>query len=145
MSFEQPKLPYALDALAPLFSKEQMLYHYEKHQAAYFKKLNALVENKPEASMDLREVIVKSIGPMFNNAAQAWNHTFFWNSMSPQGGGLPTGPLLDAINSSFGDFDKFKKAFSETAAGLFGSGWTWLAADGRKNWRSCRWATPTRR
>ncbi len=130
MGFEQPKLPYALDALAPFLSREQMMYHYEKHQAAYFKKLNALTENKPEAGLPLRTVIEQSAaGPMFNNAAQAWNHTFFWNSMSPDGGGQPTGALLEAIERTFRSFAEFKKEFSEKAAGLFGSGWTWLAAD----------------
>ncbi len=129
MSFEQPKLPYALDALGPFLSQEQMMYHYEKHQAAYFKKLNALVENKPEASLPLRSVIVQSTGPVFNNAAQAWNHTFFWNCMSPQGGGQPASDLLHAIERSFTSFENFKKDFAEKAAGLFGSGWTWLAAD----------------
>ena len=130
MAFEQPKLPYALDALHPFLSREQMMYHYEKHQAAYFKKLNALVENKPEAGLPLREVIVKAApGGLFNNAAQAWNHTFFWNSMSPEGGGQPAGELLAAIQQGFGGFDAFKKKFAETAAGLFGSGWTWLATD----------------
>ncbi len=130
MAFEQPKLPYALDALLPLLSREQMMYHYEKHQAAYFKKLNALVENKPEAGLPLRTVIEQSAaGPMFNNAAQAWNHTFFWNSMSPEGGGQPTGELLKAIEQTYRSFTEFKKEFSEKAAGLFGSGWTWLATD----------------
>ena len=129
MAFEQPKLPYALDALAPFLSREQMMYHYEKHQAAYFKKVNALVENKPEANLPLRRVIEQATGPLFNNAAQAWNHTFFWNCMSPSGGGLPSGELLQAIEASFHGFDAFKKEFSEKAVGLFGSGWAWLAAD----------------
>ncbi len=129
MAFEQPKLPYALDALAPFLSREQMMYHYEKHQAAYFKKVNALVENKPEANLPLRRVIEQAAGPLFNNAAQAWNHTFFWNCMSPTGGGLPSGELLQAIEASFHGFDAFKKEFSEKAVGLFGSGWAWLAAD----------------
>ena len=130
MGFEQPKLPYALDALAPMLSKEQMTYHYEKHQAAYFKKLNALLENKPEASLPLKTVLVQAAaGPVFNNAAQAWNHTFFWNSMSPTGGGQPGGELMHAIQRSFTSFDQFKKAFGDQAAALFGSGWTWLATD----------------
>jgi superoxide dismutase, Fe-Mn family len=129
MSFEQPKLPYALDALRPLCSEEQMTYHYAKHQAAYFKKLNSLVEGKPEASLSLRSVVLQSSGVVFNNAAQAWNHTFFWNCMSPSGGGLPKGEVLQAIVRDFGGFEGLKKEFSEKAAGLFGSGWTWLAAD----------------
>ena len=130
MAFEQPKLPYALDALRPFLSQEQMMYHYEKHQAAYFKNLNGLVENKPEASLSLRAIIEQApAGPLLNNAAQAWNHTFFWNSMSPEGGGQPGGELLSAIVRAFGSFDGFKKEFADKAAKLFGSGWTWLATD----------------
>jgi superoxide dismutase, Fe-Mn family len=129
MSFEQPPLPYALDALRPFLSEEQMTYHYGKHQAAYFKKLNSLVEGKPEAKLSLVEVLMQSSGVVFNNAAQAWNHTFFWNSMSPSGGGEPKGDLAKAIQRDFGSLDAFKKEFGEKAAALFGSGWTWLAAD----------------
>jgi Fe-Mn family superoxide dismutase len=130
MAFVQPALPYALDALRPLFSEEQMMYHYSKHQAAYFKNLNGLLENKPEAALPLRTVLVQAAaGPVFNNAAQAWNHSFFWNSMSPNGGGQPSGELLKAIERSFTSFDNFKKEFAAKAAGLFGSGWTWLASD----------------
>jgi Fe-Mn family superoxide dismutase len=129
VSFQQPPLPYALGALAPFLKEEQMMYHYEKHHAAYFKKLNGLVEGKPEAGLPLRTVVLQSSGGVFNNAAQAWNHTFFWNSMSPSGGGAPQGALLAAIQRDFGGLDAFKKEFSEKAAGLFGSGWTWLAAD----------------
>ena len=129
MAFEQPKLPYGLHALSPFLSREQMMYHYEKHQAAYFKKLNVLVENKPEATLPLRQVIEQATGPLFNNAAQAWNHTFFWNCMSPTGGGLPSGELLQAIEASFHGLDAFKKEFGEKAVNLFGSGWAWLAAD----------------
>jgi superoxide dismutase, Fe-Mn family len=130
MSFEQPKLPYALDALRPFLSEEQMTYHYGKHQAAYFKNLNGLVEGKPEAKLPLRTLVIQATpGPMFNNSAQAWNHTFFWNSMSPSGGGQPKGDLLKAIERDFGGFDAFKKEFTTKATTLFGSGWTWLAAD----------------
>ncbi len=128
MAFVQPTLPYALDALRPFLSKEQMMYHYEKHQAAYFKKLNALVENRPEAGQSLEIVVAHSAaGPIFNNAAQAWNHTFFWNCMSPDGGGQPTGELLAGIERDFKSVDGFKKEFADKAAALFGSGWTWLA------------------
>jgi superoxide dismutase, Fe-Mn family len=134
MSFEQPQLPYALGALSPFLSEEQMSFHYGKHHAAYFKKLNTLVEGKPEAKMSLREVVVQSgPGPVFNNAAQAWNHTFFWNSMSPKGGGQPKGDLASAIDRAFKSYDNFKKEFSDKAANLFGSGWTWLAADKQGN------------
>ena len=129
MSFQQPPLPYGLDALRPFLGEEQMSYHYGKHQAAYFKKLNTLLEGKPEASLPLRSVVLQAIGPVFNNAAQAWNHTFFWNCMTPDGGGQPKGVLLQAIQRDFGGLDQFKKEFSEKAASLFGSGWTWLAAD----------------
>ena len=129
MSFQQPPLPYALGALAPFLKEEQMTYHYAKHQAAYFKKLNGLVEGKPEANLPLRTVVTQSSGAVFNNAAQAWNHTFFWNGMSPDGGGAPQGALLAAIQRDFGSLDNFKKEFSEKAAALFGSGWTWLAVD----------------
>jgi superoxide dismutase, Fe-Mn family len=130
MSFQQPPLPYALDALEPFLKKEQMTYHYGKHHAAYVKKLNALLEGKPEASTPLRQLVIESKpGPVLNNAAQDWNHTFFWNCMSPGGGGQPQGDLLKAIQRDFGDFEGFKKAFADKAVNLFGSGWTWLAAD----------------
>jgi superoxide dismutase, Fe-Mn family len=129
MSFKLPELPYALNALKPFLSEEQMQYHYGKHHAAYFAKLNPLVEGKPEAAMDLRELVIKSAGGMFNNAAQAWNHTFFWNSMTPSGGGKPKGDILAALERDFKGLAGFKEAFAAAAAGLFGSGWTWLAAD----------------
>ena len=131
MSFQQPELPYALDALKPFLSEEQMTYHYGKHHASYFKKLNALVEGKPEAALPLRQVVIQSTGAVFNNAAQAWNHTFFWNCMSPFGGGQPEGKLGDAIRRDFGSFENFRKAFSAAAVSLFGSGWAWLACDGQ--------------
>lgn len=130
MSFEQPPLPYGLNALQPFLGEEQMSYHYGKHQAAYFKKLNLLLEGKPEAGAPLKTVVIESpAGPVFNNAAQAWNHSFFWNCMSPNGGGQPKGDVLKAIQGSFGGFDAFKKEFSEKATNLFGSGWAWLAVD----------------
>ncbi len=130
MSFKQPDLPYALDALQPFLQKVQMDFHYNKHQAAYFKNLNTLLEGKPEAGAPLKEVIIAAApGAIFNNSAQAWNHTFFWSCMSPTGGGEPKGDLLKAIDRDFGGYDKFKQAFSASAAGLFGSGWAWLAVD----------------
>lgn len=129
MSFQQPELPYAIGALKPFLSEEQMTYHYGKHHAAYFKNLNGLVEGKPEAQMPLREVVIKCTGPVFNNAGQAWNHSFFWNCMSPSGGGKPKGDLATAIDRGFGSLDTFKDAFSKAAATLFGSGWAWLACD----------------
>ncbi len=118
MPFQQPPLPFAMTALAPYLSEEQLTYHYGKHHAAYFKNLNALVEGKPEANQSLRDVVVASSGPVFNNAAQAWNHSFYWDCMKPGAGGEPAG-----------DFESFRKAMSEAAVKLFGSGWAWLAAD----------------
>lgn len=129
MAFTLPELPYKLDALKPFLSEEQMTFHYTKHHAAYINKLNSLVEGKPEADMSLEDIIVKSSGPLFNNAAQAWNHTFFWHCMSPSGGGKPSDKLAAALERDFGSFDAFKEAFSNAAATLFGSGWAWLAAD----------------
>ena len=129
MAFKQPDLPYDLKALAPFVSEEQMDYHYNKHHAAYFKKLNGLVEGKPEEQKDLDTVVKESSGGVFNNSAQAWNHTFFWHCMSPDGGGKPSGELLSAIERDFGSLDDFMKKFSDSAATLFGSGWAWLASD----------------
>jgi Fe-Mn family superoxide dismutase len=129
MAFKQPDLPYDLKALAPFVSEEQMDYHYNKHHAAYFKKLNGLVEGKPETDKDLDTVVKESTGGVFNNAAQAWNHTFFWNCMSPNGGGKPSGEMLSVIERDFGSLDEFMKKFSNSAATLFGSGWAWLASD----------------
>lgn len=129
MPFPQPPLPYSLGALQPFVSEEQMRFHYGKHHAGYFAKLNSLVEGKPEAAQPLRQVVVESSGAVFNNAAQAWNHTFFWNCLAPDGGGQPGGVLLKAIREHFGEFDAMREAFSSAAAALFGSGWTWLARD----------------
>ena len=127
--FVQPPLSYSLGALAPFLKEEQMNYHFNKHHAGYFKKLNTLVEGKPEAKLSLEELILQSQGPIFNNAAQAWNHTFFWNSMSPNGGSNQTGLIAEALQRDFGGIEAFKKAFGEAAINLFGSGWVWLAAD----------------
>lgn len=129
MPFEQPPLPFAMDAMQPFLSKDQLFYHYSKHHAAYFKNLNGLVEGKPEAGMTLREVVIQSSGPVFNNAAQAWNHSFYWDCMVPKGTGEPQGELAEAIRRDFGGFDAFRKAMSEAGVKLFGSGWAWLAAD----------------
>jgi superoxide dismutase, Fe-Mn family len=130
MPFQQPPLPFPMNAMKPFLSEEQLMYHYGKHHAAYFKNLNGLVEGKPEADMPLREVVIKSpAGPMFNNAAQAWNHSFYWDCMMPSGGGEPKGDLAEAIKHAFGNAADFKKAMSETAVKLFGSGWAWLATD----------------
>jgi Fe-Mn family superoxide dismutase len=129
MPFQQPPLPFAMNALQPFLSEEQLMYHYTKHHAAYFKNLNGLVEGKPEADLPLREVVVKSAGPMFNNAAQAWNHSFYWDCMLPNGGGEPKGDLAEAIKRDLGGFGAFRKAMTEAGVKLFGSGWAWLAAD----------------
>jgi Fe-Mn family superoxide dismutase len=129
MSFQQPTLPFETSAMKPFLSEEQLMVHYSKHHAAYFKNLNALVEGKPEADMSLRDVVVQSTGPVFNNAAQAWNHSFYWDCLSPQGGGEPQGDLAAAIQRDFGGFEVFQQAMSEAAVKLFGSGWAWLAAD----------------
>ncbi len=129
MAFTQPALPYAKDALAPYLSAEQIEFHYGKHHAAYFTNLNNLVAGKPEEQKSLEDLIVSGSGGVFNNAAQAWNHTFYWNCMAPGAGGAPTGALAAAIDRDFGSFDAFKDAFSKAAVGVFGSGWCWLATN----------------
>ncbi|NRA62525.1 MAG: superoxide dismutase [Fe] [Psychrobium sp.] len=132
MAFELPALPYAIDALVPHISQETLEYHHGKHHATYVAKLNGLVESTDLASKSLEEIIKSSNGPVFNNAAQIWNHTFYWNSLSPNGGGQPTGALLEAINAAFGSFDAFVAAFNDKAVNNFASSWTWLVkkADG---------------
>jgi len=132
MPFSLPELPYAKDALAPHISAETLEYHHGKHHKAYVDNLNKLLEGKPEASKTLEEIIMASDGGVFNNAAQVWNHTFYWHSMKPNGGGLPTGELADAINRDFGSFDKFKEEFAAAGATQFGSGWAWLVLDAGK-------------
>lgn len=126
MAFELPALPYAKNALAPHISEETLDYHYGKHHNAYVVNLNGLIDGGEFADASLEDIIRKSSGPVFNNAAQVWNHTFYWNCLSPNGGGEPTGALADAINAKFGSFDEFKKAFTADCIGNFGSGWTWL-------------------
>lgn len=130
MSFELPALPYAKDALVPHMSAETFDYHHGKHHQAYVNKLNALTDGKPAANQTLEEIITSSEGGLFNQAAQVWNHTCFWNSMKPAGGGAPTGDLADAVTRDFGGLDKFKEAFAAAAATRFGSGWAWLIKDG---------------
>lgn len=127
MIHELPKLPYALDALQPIISKETLEYHYGKHHKAYVDNLNKLIPGTEFENMSLEETIMKSSGGIFNNAAQVWNHTFYWHCMTPNGGGEPTGALADAITKKFGSFEEFKKLFSQTAITTFGSGWGWLA------------------
>jgi superoxide dismutase, Fe-Mn family len=132
MEHTLPALPYASDALAPHISAETFEYHYGKHHQAYVTNLNNLIGGTEFAGAPLEEIVKKAAGPVYNNAAQVWNHTFFWSSMKPNGGGAPTGALADAINKKWGSFDDFKKAFQSSAVGNFGSGWTWLVkkADG---------------
>ncbi len=132
--FMLPELPYADTALAPVISANTISFHYGKHHAGYFSKLNKAVKGTKHADMTLEEVVAAAHkdnnGGLFNNAAQAWNHTFYWHSMKAGGGGKPSGKLADAINGSFGDFDQFTAAFSKTCGGQFGSGWGWLVQDG---------------
>ncbi|MGE8546850.1 MAG: superoxide dismutase [Fe] [Alcaligenes sp.] len=132
MAFTLPALPYELNALEPHISQETLEFHYGKHHQAYVTNLNNLVAGTEFENASLEDVVKKSSGGVFNNAAQVWNHTFYWNSLSPNGGGAPTGKVADAINAKWGSFDAFKDAFTKSAVGNFGSGWTWLVkkADG---------------
>ena len=132
MAFELPALPYAKDALAPHISEETFDYHYGKHHQAYLNKLNELVAGKPEEHKTLEELVRPTDGVLFNQAAQGWNHTFFWNSMKPAGGGQPSGNIAAAIVRDFGSFDKFRADFTAAAVGRFGSGWAWLIEDAGK-------------
>ena len=132
MKHELPALPFAQDALAPTISAETLDYHYGKHHNAYVTNLNNLVPGTEFENSTLEEIILKASGGIFNNAAQVWNHTFYWNCLSPSGGGAPAGDLGAAIDAAFGSFDNFKAEFTKAAATNFGSGWTWLVknADG---------------
>lgn len=125
MTFELPKLPYAMNALAPTISQETLEYHYGKHHQAYVNNLNNLTKDTEFADLSLENVIMKSSGGIFNNAAQVWNHTFYWHSMTPNST-EPNGKLADAIIKKFGSIDEFKKQFSQAAVTVFGSGWAWL-------------------
>ncbi|MBV7536012.1 superoxide dismutase [Fe] [Duganella sp. sic0402] len=132
MEHTLPPLPYAIDALAPAISQETLEYHYGKHHQTYVTNLNNLIKGTEFENLSLEEIVKKSSGPVFNNSAQIWNHTFFWNSLTPNGKGAPDGALADAINAKWGSFDKFKEEFTKSAVGNFGSSWTWLVkkADG---------------
>jgi Fe-Mn family superoxide dismutase len=132
MKHELPPLPYAMDALEPYISRETLEYHYGKHHKAYVDNLNNLIAGTEFESLSLEEILLKAQGPIFNNAAQVWNHTFYWNCMKPHGGGEPDGKLADAIRRDFGSFEAFKEAFSKAAVSLFGSGWAWLVKSGDK-------------
>lgn len=133
MAIELPALPFERNALEPHISEETLNYHYGKHHNAYVTKLNGQIEGTEFAEKSLEDIIKSSSGGMFNNAAQVYNHTFYWNCLSPNGGGAPSGAIADAISAKFGSFDAFKEAFSNAAATNFGSGWTWLVKDADGN------------
>ncbi|NPU92796.1 MAG: superoxide dismutase [Fe] [Gammaproteobacteria bacterium] len=132
MAFTLPELPYAKDALAPHISAETLEFHHGKHHNAYVTNLNNLIPGTEFEGKSLEDIIKTSSGGVFNNAAQIWNHTFYWHSLSPKGGGAPKGAVADAITKTWGSFDKFKEEFNKSAVGNFGSSWTWLVkkADG---------------
>ena len=130
MAFTLPPLPYEMNALEPHISKETLEYHYGKHHQTYVTNLNNLIAGTEFESASLEDIVRKSSGGLFNNAAQVWNHTFYWNGLSPNGGGQPDGALAEAINAKWGSFDTFKEEFNKQAAGNFGSGWTWLVKKG---------------
>jgi superoxide dismutase, Fe-Mn family len=129
MKFELPPLPYPKNALEPHMSRETVEYHYEKHHRGYLTKLQAAIEGTPEAERGLGEIVLSSKGSVFNNAAQVWNHTFFWNCMEPKGGGDPGGEIGHRLRDGFGSFDKFRLEFIEAGASRFGSGYVWLVGD----------------
>lgn len=130
MEHKLPELPYAKDALLPHISPETLEFHYGKHHQTYVTNLNNLIKGTEFENASLEEIVQKSTGGIFNNAAQIWNHTFYWHSLSPKGGGAPTGAVADLITKSFGSFDAFKEKFSQSAITNFGSGWTWLVKKG---------------
>ena len=129
MEHKLPALPYNMDALEPTVSKETLEYHYNKHHQAYITNLNKLIVGTEFENMSLEDIILKSSGGIFNNAAQVFNHTFYWNCLSPNGGQEPQGKLAEIINQYFGSFAEFKEKFIQTAVGTFGSGWAWLVKD----------------
>lgn len=133
MSFTLPPLPYALDALEPIISKETLEYHYGKHHQAYVTNLNNLIPGTEFESLTLEQIILKSSAGIFNNAAQVWNHTFYWQCMRPEtANNVPTGALASAIDEAFGSFEAFKEQFNKIAVTTFGSGWAWLVSDSAK-------------
>lgn len=127
--FSLAPLPYDMKALAPHISEETLIYHHDKHTAAYVAKLNELIAGTPYEEMSLEDIIRKADGPLFNNAAQAWNHDFYFAALSPAPQQMPSGALLEAVNAAFGDTDTLRQKMTQAAVGLFGSGWVWLAAD----------------
>ncbi len=126
MPFQLPDLPFSKDSLKPYMSEETLEYHHGKHHQAYVNNLNNLIAGTEFENMSLEDIILKATGSIFNNAAQTWNHSFFWNCLSPNGGSFPKGILLEEIEKNFGSFEEFKEQFSKAAISLFGSGWTWL-------------------
>jgi superoxide dismutase, Fe-Mn family len=133
MAVTLPELPYATDALAPYLSAETFEYHHGKHHKTYVDNLNKMIEGTDEDTKSLEEIVMAADpGPKFNNAAQVWNHNFYWTSMAPGGGGAPSGAAADAINEAFGGYDAFRDEFKKAAVGQFGSGWAWLVLDGGK-------------
>lgn len=132
MAFELPPLPYAQDALAPHISAETLEYHYGKHHQTYVDNLNKAVAGTDNENASLESVIMSAEGPLFNNAAQVWNHTFYWSCLTPNGGGQPSGAILDRINADFGSYDAFRAQLTEAGLTQFGSGWAWLVEDGGK-------------
>lgn len=135
MSFELPALPYEKNALEPHISAETLEYHYGKHHNTYVVNLNNLIKGTEFEGKSLEEIIKTSTGGIFNNAAQVWNHTFYWHCLSPKGGNAPTGAVAEAINKAFGSFDAFKEELTKSAIGNFGSGWTWLVKKQTVLWR----------
>ncbi len=133
MQHELPELPFAQDALEPHISAETLQYHHGKHHAKYVATLNDLISGTELEHRPLEEIVQKASGKVFNNAAQAWNHAFYWNCLSPEGGGEPDGPLAAVIHQQLGSFDEFKRQFTEAATSLFGSGWAWLVKSGDGN------------
>ncbi|WP_116998458.1 superoxide dismutase [Desertimonas flava] len=132
MAFSLPELPYATDALQPHLSAETFEYHHGKHHKAYIDTTNQMVAGTPDENLSLEELILKAEGKLFNQSAQIWNHNLYWRSLSPNGGGAPTGAAGDAINEAFGSYDKFREEFKASATAQFGSGWTWLTYDDGK-------------
>jgi len=126
MEHRLPELPYAQDALTPNISAETLEYHFGKHHKAYVDNLNKLIPGTEFENLSLEDIVKKASGGIYNNAAQVWNHTFYWNCLSPEGGGTPTGDLASAINKTFGSFEQFQEKFASTSTTLFGSGWAWL-------------------
>lgn len=133
MEHKLPNLPYPKEALAPHISAETLDYHHDKHHRAYVTKLNELIKGTKYENMSLHEIIMTSEGPLYNNAAQNWNHTFFWDCLTPKSSGAPTGRVADLITKKWGSFEKFKEEFSKEAVANFGSGWTWLVMNKRND------------